>query len=242
MFKPFLDMIAQKLLFLRNVRSIEVWEWNSGEESPECAISTKISTEGHSQQNEQEDARRQRRQFIDAIKEMMEASQMAKDAEADTYQSAPVTQQYFAAMNTLQNDRHSFLNLPRPMYQLTLYVELGEDLRGSWAKILPHKNARVHEEDWLICSAFGGEFDSEHGCLRYAAEEAQRKAQLVLMPHAAVAAMIGSRELGGDKPGDWTALKPEASDQGQAYVTLPLPVKTGFPLHCNGRWQVLPLI
>ena len=53
------------------------------------------------------------------------------------------------------------------------------------------------------------------------------------MPFAATAARLARRAPGGA----WeAAVLP--SEEGRAFVTLPLPVETGLPVHINGRWQV----
>eukprot|EP00966_Prymnesium_polylepis_P238170 5507932-Prymnesium_polylepis.1 len=86
----------------------------------------------------------------------------------------------------------------------------------------------VVEEDWLVSAAFG-----DKALLQWAAADEQRSKELTLMPFATAAARVTTRLAGG--PWKEGVL---AAAEGRAFVTLPLPVESGLPVHINGRWQI----
>lgn len=76
------------------------------------------------------------------------------------------------------------------------------------------------ERQWLIAQGFGGEASK-----RLAESAEMRLLGLTLLPWGGVACQLGPDGL------------PNAVD-GQAYVFLPLPVRTGLPVHVNGFFEV----
>ena len=195
-------VLHRRLLFLRFVQLIEVWVWEPNATAMKLVASASLAAEESATRSQQAE----RSSVMAFVKKKME---LAMPLAHDDYGGPPGALRYFATMAGLDPD-----TVPRPLFSLLLQTG-GTLLTGA-----------AVEEQWLVSLAFGDRDD-----LSYAAAPRQRTEKLTLMPYAAVAALVGRREAGGE----WAVAPPII---GRAYATLPLPISTGLPVHLNGRWEI----
>jgi len=224
LFDAFRMKAGYTLLFLNHVQCLELWEWQEGAPAPECTFKVAMSGE----------ELKRRSEVVQWLKAQLNAFGARKwPDDPSTWKRTP------GAVQELLEELGGPGSVPRFTMKFEIIIEDSS----------LHPGTPLHEEWWMRCGVGQGKawetalkdkrgLDLGNG---------QRgTGRLALWPYAGIAMRVASNErevacshmIKGSNQTIWQEWHNERS-RGRAFATLPSPMVTGYPVHVNGRWQLV---